>query len=51
MQNVVEKLVPDPFLNKSKLNIFLDQQSEFLYDLFFIVYPSQGHQNILKLKC
>ena len=26
--NVVEKLVPDPFYKKSKLRIFLDQQSE-----------------------
>ena len=28
---MVDKLVPDPFLKKSKLSIYLDQQSEFLY--------------------
>ena len=29
-QNVVAKLVPDPFIKKSKLSISLDQQSEML---------------------
>ena len=30
MQNVLGKLVPDPFTKKSKLNISLDQQSKML---------------------
>ena len=33
-QNLVEKLVPDPFIKKSKLNIPLDQQPETLCILF-----------------
>ena len=28
--NVVEKVVPDPFIEKSKLSISLDQQPEML---------------------
>ena len=33
-QNVVEKLVPDPFFKKSKLSISLNQQSKDSYNLF-----------------
>ena len=33
-QNIVVKLVLDPFLRKSLLNVSLDQQSEVPYGLF-----------------
>ena len=36
MQNVVEKLVPDPFLKKLKLSISPDQQSKVLRSLFLL---------------
>ena len=48
-ENVVEKLLPDPFL-KSKLNIFLDQQSEVSYSLFFIVPVSLGMPKHIETK-
>ena len=40
---------PRPFHKKSKLSICLDQQSEMLYS-FFIVYPSQGLPEYIKIK-
>ena len=48
-ENVVEKLLPDPFL-KSKLNIFLDQQSQVSYSLFFIVPVSLGMPKHIETK-
>ena len=36
-QNVVEKLISNPFLNKtSKLSMSLDQHSEILYSLYLL---------------
>ena len=35
-QNVVQKLVPDPFLKTTKLSISLDYQSQVLYSLFLL---------------
>ena len=40
---------PGPFSKKSKLTIFLDQQSEVSYS-FFLFY-AQGLPNILNLRC
>ena len=48
-ENVVEKLLPDPFL-ESKLNISLDQQSEVSYSLFFIVSVSLGMPKHIETK-
>ena len=48
-ENVVEKLLSDPFL-KSKLNIFLDQQSQVSYSLFFIVPVSLGMPKHIETK-
>ena len=41
-QNVVEKLLPDPFLKKTKLSISLDQQS---YSLFLLYARIEDYQN------
>ena len=46
-RNVVEKLAPD---KKSKLRVFLDQQSEMLYSLFVFYTQVENFQNILKLR-
>ena len=35
-KNKMKKLVPDPFLKKSKLNISPDQKSKVLYSLFLL---------------
>ena len=35
-QSMMEKLVPDPFIRKSKLSISLDQHSEMFYNLFIL---------------
>ena len=40
---------PRPFSKKSKLNISLDQQSEYLYSLFLLPVQVEDYQNILKL--
>ena len=48
-EDVVEKLLPDPFL-ESKLNISLDQQSEVSYSLFFIVSVSLGMPKHIETK-
>ena len=37
-QSVAEKLVPDPFLKKSKLSVPLDQQFEMLYSCFYCIF-------------
>ena len=50
-QNVVEKLVPNPFYKKSKLTISLDQQSGVLQSLFSFDVQVEVYQNILKLRC
>ena len=48
-QYVVEKLVPDLFIKKSKLNIYLDHQSEMLQS-FFIVFRSRDLPKYIKTK-
>ena len=48
-QNLVEKLVPDPFL-RLKLSVYLDQQSEILYSLFFLFCPIRGLPKYTKAK-
>ena len=50
-QNMVEKLVPDPFLKKAKLSISLDQQSKVSYNLFIFFVQVEDYQNILNLRC
>ena len=47
----MEKLFPDPFLKKSKLNIVLDQYSEVFIYFVFIVCQFESNQNIMKLNC
>ena len=47
IRNVVEALVTE---KKSKLSIFLDQQSEMLYSLFVFYTQVENFQNILKLR-
>ena len=49
-QNVLEKLVPDPFIKNQKLKIYLDQQSEMFLGLFLLQLQVKIYQNILKLK-
>ena len=45
-QNVVEKLVPKPFIKITKLTISLDRQSEMLYSLFLVYSRStKTYQN------
>ena len=44
-----EETSPSPFYEKSKLSIYLDQQSEMLHSL--ILLHVQIYQNILKVKC
>ena len=44
-----EETSPSPFYKKSKLSIYLDQQSEMLHSL--ILLHVQIYQNILKVKC
>ena len=34
-QNVMDKLVPDPLIKKSKFSIYLDHQLQILSSLFF----------------
>ena len=52
-QNMVEKLVPDPFFlkKKTKFSISADQQSRTLYSLFLLYVQVEGYGNILKLRC
>ena len=47
----MEKLVPDPFIKKSKLNISLGQQCEILKISFFFMSIFEVYQNILKPRC
>ena len=49
VQNLAEKLVPDPFLKNKKSSISLGQESEILYS--FLQVQVEGHQTILKIKC
>ena len=49
-QNVVEKLVTDPFLKNSKLSISLDQQSELLYSLFLLYLLIVSYRKYLEIK-
>ena len=42
---------PRSFSKKSKLSIYLDQQSKMLYCLFFIYVQVEVYQSILKLRC
>ena len=42
---------PRPFFEKSKLSIFLDQQSAISYSLFLLNEKVEGYQNTLKLRC
>ena len=44
------KTSPRPFPKKSKLSIFLDQQSKALYNLLLLYVQGEGYQNILKLR-
>ena len=39
-QNMVGKIVPDPFIKKAKLSTSLDQRPEMLCSFVFIVCPS-----------
>ena len=48
---MVEKLVPGPFMKKSKLSISLEQQSDMLQSLFLLYTQVELYQNILKLTC
>ena len=50
-QNVFEKVVGDPFIKKTKLNISLDQQSEMFENLLLLYFQVEVYQNILKLRC
>ena len=51
-QNVMEKLVSDPFEKKrSKLSLSVDQQSEILKSLFLFNDQVEFYENILKLRC
>ena len=49
LQNVVEKLFPDPFL-KSKLSMYLNQYSKVLYSLF-LLYAKLGTIKIYWKSC
>ena len=57
--NFLEKLhqkydgetISKTFSKKSKLSISLDQQSNVLYSLFFILCQFEDYQNVLKLSC
>ena len=40
-----------PFYKKSKLGIYLDQQSEMLQSLFLLNVQVEVYQNILKRRC
>ena len=42
---------PRPFSKKSKLSMFLDQQSEILYRLFLLHVQKKVYHNLLKLRC
>ena len=48
-QNVVDKLVPDPFPKKAKLSISLDQQSDFYTVCYYCMFCFY-YQNILQLR-
>ena len=47
---VVEKLVTEPFIKKSKLTISLNQQSENVIKFVFILRPSRGLPEYIKTK-
>ena len=49
-QNVVERLVPDSFIKKSKLSISMDQQSQMLQSFFFLYVQVEVYQNILEVR-
>ena len=49
VQNVTEKLVPDPFLKNEKSSISLGQEPEILYS--FLQVQDEDYQTILKIKC
>ena len=42
---------PIPFYKKSKLSIFLDQQSEMLGSLLLLYGQVEVYQNVIKLRC
>ena len=44
------KLIPDAFIKKSKLSIYLDLQSEMLYSLFLLYALVEVYLNIRKLR-
>ena len=48
---MVKKLVPDPFIEKLKFGISLDQQSEMLKSLLLLYAQGEVYQNILKVRC
>ena len=48
-KNMVEKLVLDPFLKKSKLSLSLDLESEVSHSLFLLYIQVEDFRNILKL--
>ena len=50
-QNVLEKVVGDPFIKKTKFSISLDQQSEMFENLLLLYFQVEVSQNILKLRC
>ena len=50
-QNVLEKVVGDPFIKNTKLSISLDQQSEMFENLLLLYFQVEVYQNILKLRC
>ena len=47
-QDVMEKLVPDPFSKISKFSIYLNQQSVMLDSLFLLYFQVEVYKNILK---
>ena len=49
-QDLVEKLVPEPFIKKSKFSIFLDPVWDVI-KVVFIYVQCEVYQNILKLSC
>ena len=43
--------IPRSFSKKTKLSIYLIQQSKILYSLFLLYFQVEGYGNILKLSC
>ena len=45
------EISPRPFSKKSKLSMFLEQQSKVLHSLFSLCVQVDGYRNILNLRC